>query len=179
MVKFACGEKTIQRARAQAIEQGKVNPSFFDRKSKAGREAREKGTGAEPIEKTVRRLLDSQDSETIGPESELTLAQSLSMLSKLAKGAEAEGQKKLAIDAVNAYHKLKSASIATKVGPGVPLTHEEKVERAARVLEAAGEQAARAAFLVAFAREAPRVSEVQSPEIRHELAEPQLVETEM
>lgn len=144
---FGVKDRTITRARKEAIEKGYVGPNYFDRMSDEGREAGEAGShGAEPLEKTLERV-----ARGVKPgDTQLTTEESLLMLSQLARAAKRDGANKLSIEAMVAFHRLKSQSKEAKLGPNPPLSFDEKVERTSRVLEAAGKWAAKAAWSVAF-----------------------------
>jgi len=144
--RFGVSARTVSRCRGHAIKDKLVGPSYFDRRSPEGIEAGESGhvTGA-PLEETVKGYLQSAK-----PGEQITTEESLTALSAIARAAARDGANKLAIDAHNAFHKLKSQSKEAKLGPNPPLSYDERVERTSRILECVGVRALKAAFQVAF-----------------------------
>jgi len=144
--KFGSSMSTVVRCREKAIQGGLVGPSYFDRRSPEGAKAYETGNyGPQDLEATVRKVLSEGGTGIM-----LTTEESLQAFTNLARAAERDGANKLSIEAHKAFHNLKSQSKEAKLGPGAPVSYDEKVERTSRILECVGVRALKAAFQVAF-----------------------------
>jgi hypothetical protein len=144
--KFGCSMSTTVRCREKAIEGKLVGPSYFDRRSSEGQKALETGNyEAADLEGTVRKILSESSGGAL-----LSTEESLQAFTNLARAAERDGANKLSIEAHKAFHNLKSTSKEAKLGPGVPVSYDEKVERTSRILECVGIRAVGAAFRIAF-----------------------------
>ena len=144
--KFGSSMSTVVRCREKAIQGGLVGPSYFDRRSPEGAKAYETGNyGPQDLEGTVRKILSESSGGTL-----LSTEESLQAFTNLARVAERDGANKLSIEAHKAFHNLKSQSKEAKLGPGAPVSYDEKVERTSRILECVGVRALKAAFQVAF-----------------------------
>jgi hypothetical protein len=154
-VKFGCSQSTVVRGRQRAIRDGLVGPSYFDRTSDKGQKAQLTGDfAASDLEGAVRKILSESSGGAL-----LSTEESLQAFTNLARAAERDGANKLSIEAHKAFHNLKSQSKEAKLGPGAPVSYDEKVERTSRILECVGTRALKAAFGVAF------------PELRIEITE--------
>ena len=151
---------TVTAARSFLVQTGVIRPSFYDRTSEAATVELpdERPLGPIIATSTARDLARAQEvihQAVEGPAGEpLTAEEQRQRLSAVARSAAATGNFQLEIAAIQALARLDAQLGARdRLGPGPPLTDEDKIHRLYLLLEAVGKRIARKAWERAFSEQ--------------------------
>lgn len=126
---FGLSERTISSVRSTAVKKGLLKPSYFDHTSEPVEAIPTEG--AEIIAKELQKLRGMHNEP-------LTDAESLSILSGMARKSAAEGNLSLARDAILAHKKIEAATQVAQLGPGPPLTEADLIMRTSDIIDVVG-----------------------------------------
>jgi hypothetical protein len=148
---------TVSAARSFLVQTGQISRSFYDRSSPALEPPAEPApgpivvTGVDDLEKTFAAREAVADASHGGAGEPLTPEEQRQRLSNLARQASLTGNFQLEIAAIQALARL-DAQIGARdrLGPGPPLTDEDKIHRLSLLIEACGKRITRKAWRKAF-----------------------------
>lgn len=128
------GERTVTAARTSLVQVGMIRPAFHDRVS-----PRTPIIATPEVAQKLEQLRNTVDQLHTPTGPPLTPDEMRSMVAKIARNAAFSSDDKLAIDAVKTGAALDSSlGNKTRLGPGPPLTHEDRLMRTSIILDVAG-----------------------------------------
>ncbi len=157
-----CGLRTVGYARKELIDQGIVNPSYFERSLRT--QALKLATRQQklPPPPSITNPDTDPDAtqiveQVVGKKTgNLTTEESLAMLTQFARVAQKEKNFALAKDAVIAHDRIAKGSTVSQLGPPPPQKDEDKATRTTNILDVVGPTIAALAIVKAFPIEEDR-----------------------